>query len=961
MAVKRLNTAVTTWVTLILTTFLLVACGSNGLGGGSVEVVKSPNDSRDYRYLQLDNGLKVLLISDPTTDKSAAALDVEVGSAQDPKDREGLAHFLEHMLFLGTDKYPKPEAYQAYISAHGGSHNAFTAFENTNYFFDVEPDYLPGALDRFSRFFVAPLFTEAYVEREKNAVYSEYKAKLKNEFRRGYDVFKQELNPEHPMAKFSVGDLKTLADRKTADGGEDKVRDDLLKFYAQHYSANVMTLAVLGRENLDQLEQMVRQRFAEVPSRKVPSNKIEQPLFAKGKLPGLLQIEPLRDVRSLSFAFAMPSQRDHYHSKPELFIGDVLGHEGEGSLLQYLKQQGLAEGLSAGSGMDYNGGALFNINVSLTAKGEQQWPLVAKAVYQTINGMRAEEVTKAAFEEQQRLMDIRFRFQEKRGAMSTVSSLAGLMQLYAPSDILAGSYLLDEFKPRRTAELLDYLRPEKALLTLTSKSAKTDKVTVLYDTPYSYQKIDAATLQSWQQAGTNQAITLPAKNQFIAEDFTLLNAKAAAQPPRLIGDDPRYQLWFGVDQEFRIPKGVLRATMKSESVQQSPAAVVKLLLLAAMTEESLNSYSYPAALAGLQFSVAASNRGLDLSVSGYTDKQSLLLGEVLDGLTADSYDEQRFADVKDELRRGWLNVAHQPPYRRLVSELNRSLLATNWSEQQLLAALGQIKLADVIHYRQQFLSRVNLEVFAYGNYTADQAEGYANMIADRLAVKPGARGELAVTELPEGKNWYRDVEVKHNDAAGLLYLQGRNDSYQERALMGVTAQLLKSPFYSSLRTEQQLGYIVYGAPKVTVKVPGLLLLVQSPSVSPSKIEVETVKFLQGFADRVAAEGVSAFERQRQALVSAVAKAPENLSEQAQIYWQQIELGNSAFDTREQLIKAIEGVQLDDWLAFYRQRFGGSIERSLWLQTKSQQAPLLQAKPIVDIDRFKSQQRQFHYR
>lgn len=116
--------------------------------------IVSPFDSRDYRVLTLENGLNVLLVSDPEADKAAASMNVRVGSAQDPDDLQGLAHFLEHMLFLGTEPYPESDGYQRYISNNAGSHNAFTAQQDTNYFFDIEPSALPGALDRFSEFFL---------------------------------------------------------------------------------------------------------------------------------------------------------------------------------------------------------------------------------------------------------------------------------------------------------------------------------------------------------------------------------------------------------------------------------------------------------------------------------------------------------------------------------------------------------------------------------------------------------------------------------------------------------------------------------------------------------------------------------------------------------------------------------------------------------------------------------------
>ena len=120
--------------------------------------IKGELDPREYRYLELPNRMRVILVSDPASDKAAASLQVRAGSGDDPEGRQGLAHFLEHMLFLGTGKYPDPAEYQAFINAHGGSNNAYTSVDHTNYFFDVEPDSLVPALDRFAQFFVAPLF-----------------------------------------------------------------------------------------------------------------------------------------------------------------------------------------------------------------------------------------------------------------------------------------------------------------------------------------------------------------------------------------------------------------------------------------------------------------------------------------------------------------------------------------------------------------------------------------------------------------------------------------------------------------------------------------------------------------------------------------------------------------------------------------------------------------------------------
>ena len=140
----------------------------------SVSIIKSSSDKRHYKVLTLDNGIQCMLISDTTADKSAASLDVRVGSCLDPRPLYGTAHFLEHMLFMGTEKYPSENEYSEYITNNGGMNNAYTSMTDTNYMFDSSNEGFQGALDRFAQFFIAPLLKEDSTDREMEAVDSEY-------------------------------------------------------------------------------------------------------------------------------------------------------------------------------------------------------------------------------------------------------------------------------------------------------------------------------------------------------------------------------------------------------------------------------------------------------------------------------------------------------------------------------------------------------------------------------------------------------------------------------------------------------------------------------------------------------------------------------------------------------------------------------------------------------------------
>jgi insulysin len=175
-------------------------------------VLKPENDPRSYQYSVLTNGLKVLVISDPVAKRGAAAMDVRVGQFSDPEDIPGLAHLLEHMLFLGTQKYPDESEFAKFLSAHGGSSNAFTDKESTNYHFDIDASEVEHALDMFSGFFEAPLLLNDRISAEKKAVCSEHQKNLDDDGWRIDEVLRSTSNPAYPFHKFGTGDEESLSD-----------------------------------------------------------------------------------------------------------------------------------------------------------------------------------------------------------------------------------------------------------------------------------------------------------------------------------------------------------------------------------------------------------------------------------------------------------------------------------------------------------------------------------------------------------------------------------------------------------------------------------------------------------------------------------------------------------------------------------------------------------------------------
>ncbi|MCB1706837.1 MAG: insulinase family protein [Halioglobus sp.] len=896
----------------LLFSLLLVSCVTTA--PAPLQPVKSPSDDYQYRLLTLDNEMEVLLISDPDTPKAAASLDVLVGSGDNPPGRAGLAHFLEHMLFLGTDKYPDAAEYERFITEHGGSHNAYTSFENTNYFFDINAPDLPVALDRFAQFFIAPRFEAQYVDREKNAVEAEYQMGLKSDERRGLDVLQEVVNQDHPYSQFTVGSLQTLADRPDSN-----IRDELVQFYNKYYSANIMRLVVLGSQSLDELESLTRPLFSQVPNHSYQRETIEAPLFEPGELPLLVKVQPLATQQQLEVSFPVPNYRDQYRVNPGAYLGNLVGHEGEGSLLSRLKTEGLAQGLSAGDGLAWPGGALFSVRISLTEKGAEQPDRVLQLLFAYIDMLREEGPQRWLYDEQSRLADLAFRFREQASPMGYVSALASGMQYYAPEDILRGPYMMDRYDDAILAEMLAQLRPDNALVTLNDASVQGEQLSGHYQVPYSRRPLDIAQFTGSDEQAIARTMHLPAPNEFIAEDVSLVELPPAVPAtPQVALESGRQTIWFMPDDEFRVPKGATYINFRSPEVSGSAEQTVQVALYAALLNDLVNEFAYPAHLAGMSFDIYKHSQGISLRLNGYNDKQALLLQRLLDAMVAPAFRQQRFDDIRDDMIRSLQNSVAKRPSSQVVEDLNEALVYGEWGESALIQELQKATLTQLERYIGQFWQGATAEVLIYGNYNPDEVEQVSAMLAGIVSTAPAPPlPERRVLKLAAGESLLYRVDVPHDDTVVAWYLQGADDGWKDRAATALTAQIMSSGFFQELRTQQQLGYVVgaYNYPKL--EVPGLLMLVQSPVADANKV----AEAMQAFMVSVEpALDEAQFERHKTSLISDILRPDKNLNERAEYYWQSIARKEWDFDNRESLADAVQALTLADWKAYYQQVF-----------------------------------------
>ena len=480
-----------------------------------------------YRRLTLDNGLKVILASDARAEEAAASLSVGVGSFDNPPEHDGLAHFLEHMLFLGTKKYPRADDYQRFIGNHGGHANAYTTDDHTNYFFQVQPAAFDEALDRFAQFFVAPLLDAQYAAKELQAVDSEHARNLKNDFWRVRQVQQSLFDARHPISRFSTGNSETLS----------AVDARILRtFYHTHYSSHLMTLALVGQASLDTLEALARKHFSAVPRRHVEERDARRqvwealPYFPPQEALRLLEVKPIAEQRSLTLSFPLASVNDLLASKPLQVLGHILGHEGEGSLLSLLKEAGWASGLSAGGFRSTSHDAIFALRIILTEEGRAHYLDVVQTCLAAIAALREQGVPAYLVDELAQMALLDERFGEFMGSLHWARSLSALSQEYPLSQVPQGIFRYGPYDAPAYRRVLDALRADNLLVTLLAPEVVVDRRETHYGAEYAY-RVDAAGYPSLVQAPSVASVEgrwhLPRPNPYIPRESGVIAPQGA--------------------------------------------------------------------------------------------------------------------------------------------------------------------------------------------------------------------------------------------------------------------------------------------------------------------------------------------------------------------------------------------------------------------------------------------------
>jgi protease-3 len=914
----------TVWIGASL---LLNACGSTSTNQATVlstqpdaqtSIVKSPIDNREYASIVLDNQLEVILVSDPSIEKSAAALSVAVGSLQEPKEFGGLAHYLEHMLFMGTQSYPDVGGYSEFVSTNGGTQNAYTQLDHTNYMVAVNNDAFDEALSRFSGFFYEALLDESYADKERNAVHSEWTMKGPNDWVILEQLNGSTLNPEHPISQFNWGNLDSLADKEN-----NKLQTALVDMYNTYYSANLMKASLVSNLPIEEMKALAIKHFAKVPNKNTPRPQMTVAVAKSEHLKKVVHYIPQTDMKQLRINFVMDNNAKQFAVKPNGYVNYLLANEMPGTLAAELRDAGLSDAVYSNYDADeYGNAGSFTLYIDLTETGVQNRDKVMGAVVEYLSLLREKGVDPRYFNEIRQSLSNNFRFKEKSNDYNYAMQIAATLQHTSAEYVLSSAYEYQRFHPQAIQDVLDQLTLDNARIFYIDKDQIGEQDMPNFAGKYSVHAITDELEQKWQQQAKEFTLTLPRANSLLPESFDLVSTKHIHKPKQLVAEKG-YTVHLGHSALFKQPKGRVTLDLNTGLTRVTAKNHVLASLLNRGLGQQLTELQSEASAAGMGLNISLFN-GLSITTSGFSDKQSVLITKALSEVLDFTITESDLANHKAAFKSDIESSKRQILLNQLFPKFRQVVNLDAFSDAALLAEVDAISSADIKQFTKQLLKQSSLRVFAFGNYTDQQVIDLSELVMSKL---PENRTVSDIYQTPtlqakagEIYNWQENVEMTD---IGLIdaYLAPRND--KDLATARLLSQLIRPALFKQIRTEEQLAYAVGFIGQTFREQMLVVYYIQSPAKGLAEVDQRIALFRKSFTQQLAATTPEVFATTKNSVLITLNQPAKNLSEEMGEYiddWRE-ELWQ--FDSKPRLVAAIEKVTLKDVISLYNRIESGN--------------------------------------
>lgn len=763
------------------------------------------SEKRQVLKIALPNGLRVFLLSDPSLQESAGAISVGVGSWDDPTEHSGMAHFVEHLLFLGTEAYPDESDFMKYIQMRGGDCNASTSRDRSLYGFSIQSEWFEGALDRFSHLFIDPLFTKSAVEREVHAVHHEFEDNIENEFFRIWRVFKQTGNPSHPNVNFSCGNLESLKGVR---------REDISLWFQQHYLPSHMRLVLTSPKPLKELIDLTCRFFSKIPERKtLKSSKkagYEESMSDPSQRGHLIHVDSSFNSRFLSMIWEVPKEfMDIESAKLFDLIQMALNHGYANSLSKLLEEEGLAEDVQVEFWKVEKNHGIFRINIALTKNGLAQYEEVIKMCFQALKFFKESTIPEYLVRKVQGFKRDRSLLKSFQGAMEIAEDLIDeLIETYPG----ATSVSLEETSSKVPLLFLELTSAECMyfLVAPTQESGvMPSEMEKWMGAKYLVRKIAEGKIQQWNEERAHPLIG------FQPEEELAFNDKNGSQEKLELTREFLSEPVFVID-DARARIRLVEVFPKEDVLEAFFCVATPLIgssientTLTELFTELLNK------VLELEFGVESE---LTWEVSMEGSRLYLLLRSPK-ALVVEHF-RRFFTTLRDcqmsslqfeEIKKDFLcNYEGDPfPLEYAQQILDSCLSSFYYTKMELYQSMSNIFFADYKEFEKTCFNEVFIEGAFLGALSKEEASSLFEEIYSVFSFLPYDSYESQEREfvLPEESQSHLIFQKTHRKGNALLLLVlSKETDEKSLALHRILTIFLRNEFFNEIRTSQQIAY-----------------------------------------------------------------------------------------------------------------------------------------------------------
>ena len=812
------------------------------------------SDYRHIRFISLKNGLEAILISDPLSYISGASLTVSSGANQDPKDTPGLAHFCEHMLFLGSKAYPDGDSYFKSVTENNGHFNAFTDREVTTFFFDVHYFSFEKTLDIFSHFFIDPLFSEEKIYKEINSVNSEYEKNLILDTRKRSQIYSYISKEDHEYHRFTTGNYETLINNNT------KILEKLKKYYDENYIANKMKLVIYSNDELDDLEYLVNSKFGDIKSNNsfaiYRENNITERYFnkafsspvSKQNLNSIILYDTIiSDIDELKISFIQSPIIDkrNFNVNPYTYFKFILESKCPNSLSEILKNKGYISKLSVSNEKNFKTWSDLSLSYALTKKGYMNIKNILKITESFLNLIKEKHIRKEYYDYLNLLSRTTFQLQRISydKLFQYLSKISTKMQKFPISQILNEYHITSKWDNNTYNTLLRYsdnLSIKKSIMFLNRRSdynsfnisSFANKIKDDYEPWYKTNFSIYRSTITYGKGNLTNITFYPLSNSNVTKlKETLNNVKECKEEclndiiqseyikPKLINKEINFEIW--TKNISSIQNNKIKTGIKLLYNITNTNDILYLNMLEFYLKKKTKKIQTNLKLYSNSLNIYYNSFGINIDYLVDSSLFENTTEEIISKVNNLLYNKSKFKNYKlfiQELTRKFSKQENSQPYYQSFEEIQKLAFNNSYlSTKEIISLLNNnftSSESNFTSFINQFKERFHISIILVGSLfqiSDKKIESIFRKIKPDINNTPLKQKYLPQIDLSQyyGNYLIKNVSTQENNRNNVLtkcyYVSKVN--YKDEILIELINSIIGNLFFRELRINKQFGYI----------------------------------------------------------------------------------------------------------------------------------------------------------